>query len=93
MAALTVPPGLSRLLTAAVTHLPLLLVVLLSAPALIICPFLPETWCASGHALLCNLRSWHRDILDRLTQTQDSSNGLDGSSEARQVTRPGRSTP
>jgi hypothetical protein len=69
MAALMLPPGLTRLLNTAVTHLPLLLVVLLSAPALIICPFLPETWCAPGHALLRNLRTWHRDILDRLNQT------------------------
>jgi hypothetical protein len=80
MAALPLPPGLTRVLATVVMHLPLLLVVLLSAPALIVCPFLPETWCASGHALLCNLRSWHRDILDRLSQVPSNSVTAEGES-------------
>ena len=77
MAALMLPPGTTKLLTAAVMHLPLLLVVLLSGPALIVCPFLPETWCAPGQALLRNLRSWHCDILDRLNQGIGHPAGLE----------------
>jgi hypothetical protein len=81
MAELMLPTGMTKLLTTAVMHLPLLLVVLLSGPALIVCPFLPETWCTSGHALLRNLRSWHGDILDRINQTQGTGNGRAGTDE------------
>lgn len=66
MPGVIVPLGWTKLLTSAVMHLPLLVVVLISAPALIVCPFLPKTWCTTGHALIRNLHSWHRDILDRL---------------------------
>lgn len=63
-------PGSTKPLIAAITHLPLLLAVLFSGPALLICPFLPETWSARGHACLHQLQSWHGNILDRLTHPQ-----------------------
>lgn len=70
MTALTFPSGSTKPLTAAITHLPLLLAVLFSGPALLLSPFLPETWSARGHARLCQLQGWHRNILDELTRPQ-----------------------
>jgi hypothetical protein len=69
MAALTLLASWTRPVTTTIAHLPLLLVILLSAPALLVCPFLPKTWCSSGHARLRELRDWHRDILDRLVSS------------------------
>lgn len=66
MALLPPPAGWMKPVTTAIAHLPLLLAVLLSAPALIVCPFLPETLRSGGHARLRELRDWHREILDRL---------------------------
>src|ERR1700733_7197501 len=57
------PAGWARTVNTAVTHLPLLPVVLLSGPALIICPFLPQARQKNGQALVQILRSWHVDIL------------------------------
>ena len=66
MAAFTLPGGWFRSLTTVVAHLPLLLVVVLSAPVLVISPFLPTGWSARGNTRLQQLRSWHREILERL---------------------------
>jgi hypothetical protein len=59
----TVSANWARALNTAVTHLPLLLAVLLSGPALIVCPFLPRTWQKNEQTLVQNLRLWHTDIL------------------------------
>lgn len=66
MAALAFPAGWSKPVITAIAHLPLLVAVLVSVPALLICPFLPKAWGTIANARLRELRGWHRDILDRL---------------------------
>jgi hypothetical protein len=66
VAAFTFPGGWFKGLTTVVAHLPLLLAVVLSAPVLIIGPFLPTAWSTRGNTRLQQLRGWHREILERL---------------------------
>jgi hypothetical protein len=69
MAALAFPAGWSKPVTTAIVHMPLLIAVLVSVPALLIYPFLPKTWSTVASVRLHELRGWHRDILDRLNHT------------------------
>lgn len=69
MATLAFPTGWSKPVTMAIAHVPLIIAVLVSVPALLFCPFLPKAWSTIANARLRELRGWHSDILDRLNRT------------------------
>jgi hypothetical protein len=54
---------------AAITMLPILLVVVLSAPAWLVTPFLPESRRESIAAHLREIHGWHSDALDHLSRS------------------------
>jgi|Tabmets5t2r1_1033131.scaffolds.fasta_scaffold03590_6 hypothetical protein len=58
-----------------VAHLPLLLMILLSAPLLMLGPFLPEPLRSQASRHMLELRGWSRDILERcrLESSKDPS--------------------
>lgn len=70
---LLLPPGTAttllnsvwaRVILVVAAHVPLLLVVILVAPALVILPLF-KSRSSDGRALICLLHRWSRDILDR----------------------------
>ncbi len=58
-----------RVLVAAITMLPLVLVVILSAPGWLITPFLSEPRRRSVAGHLREIRRWHSEALDRLSRS------------------------
>jgi hypothetical protein len=63
-----------RVLLTAVTMLPLLLIVALSAPAWLLTPFLSDPRRKSVAAQLREIHHWHSDALDRLSRSwQDAA--------------------
>jgi hypothetical protein len=63
-----------RVALAAVAMLPLVLVIVLSAPAWLVTPFLTEPRRKSVAAHLREIRRWHSDSLDRLSRSwQDTT--------------------
>ena len=64
----------SRVLLTAVTMLPILLIVALSAPAWLITPFLPDPRRKSTAAHLREIHHWHSEALHQLsTSWQDAT--------------------
>ncbi len=64
-----------RVLLATVTMVPLVLVVVLSAPAWLVTPFLSEPRRRSVAAHLREIRGWHSDSLDRLSRSWQDTTG------------------
>jgi hypothetical protein len=57
-----------RLVSVAMSYLPLLCVTLVVTPFVLTAPFLPARYWERLHALIRELRGWNRDILDRSVQ-------------------------